>query len=168
MHKGQIFSTDFLFGMILVILGVGLLLASFEINSYNTKENALRSIMKEKVETAALVLVNNIDFDCNYGGTEIAYSINTDKLNLETTNLIKLKEKLGLSDYNVNISLSTPFVAYVTEILPNDNIIGIDLNVLTCTNAIKYADINKCISTSISSCQSTAIQLKKLSIKVAK
>jgi len=168
MHKGQIFSTDFLFAMVLIILGIGLLLGSFELNSYNTKEIALRAEMKEKAETAAIVLTNNIDYDCNIGTTEIAYSINTDKLNIEKTNTKKLKEKLGLQDYNINIYIDPPLTAYVSEVLPNVNIIGIDLNVLVCTNAMTQTDLNRCISTSLATCQAPKIQLQKLTIKVAK
>jgi hypothetical protein len=80
----------------------------------------------------------------------------------------KLKEKLGLQDYNINIYTNSPLTTYVNDTLPTQNVIAIDLNVLVCTNAITHADLNKCITTNLSNCASSTIQQKKLTIKVAR
>lgn len=62
--KGQIFSLDFLLSIILVVLALGLILNTMELNVYNMKEEEMKRELRTIGETAADLLVSSPDIVC--------------------------------------------------------------------------------------------------------
>ncbi|VVB74284.1 Uncharacterised protein [uncultured archaeon] len=177
MHKGQMFSMDFLIAAVIVIMAFGLLTAAMEINFYNKKQSQLYEVMKQKAQTAAIALVNSPDYDCNIGSLELAYSIDLNKA--AGISESDFKNRLGLKDYNANISfrdLANGGNIIVQKIIndsitDSNNIASIDLNIAGCAKDIRpaYSDLNTCIRTPQGSyCSSSALKLYTMTVKVAK
>ena len=59
MKKGQIFSLDLLFAMILIVLAIGTTIQLLEQNSFNSKEFQEKMKLKQIGETAAELLLTN-------------------------------------------------------------------------------------------------------------
>ncbi len=164
MNKGQIFSVDFLFAMILMIFFLGTLFGIGEIKNYETKEDNIRNELEMKSQAALITLTNSKMFSCeNDVNLFMAYSIDKDKLDLITTQK-EFKEMLGLADYNLSLLLDGGTVNGKNDIHSGRNIYAIDLNVLYCEGTAKFSDINACIG---GSCNAK-VEQKKLTIKVSK
>jgi cell division protein FtsI/penicillin-binding protein 2 len=143
-NKAQIFSTDFLLAMIIILLGFGLIANLSELNQYNTKNQANMQTLKEKAETAAIIFTNSNEYDCNYGTTKLAYSINMTKLTAISAVPEELNKKLALQEYKLLIEIDTiPVVGSVDNFLGPKNIEVIDMNVLICDELTKFSDITK-------------------------
>ena len=153
----------------IIILGFGLIGAISEYSLYQNKEQTNYNELQEKSETAAIALANSPWSDCNFGTTHIAYSINTEKINLNVLDTSDLKKRLGVSDLNVQINLSSGnSIKFPTTAFSANNVAVIDLNVLWCNNNTRFSDMNKCITTDETSCNSPNIGRAKLTIKVGK
>jgi len=144
MNKGQLFSIDLLFGVILLIFGTGLLLGAAEINTYNQKQQINHDEIMEKTILAAQVITNSSEWDCNFDGTHAAYSLNRDKfLSTFGNTLEKIKQKANLIDYNIRINLGEEII--YDNIITSKELIVFDLNVLTCTNTTDFNMLKKCM-----------------------
>ncbi len=167
MHKGQIFSTDLLFGMVILIFGFGLILALAETSMYDSKHTKNEQQLQEKTELALLLLTSSPIGQCDLNGTKIPYSINKDKFAIiNATTQKALKKALLLEDNNVTLSFTgTTRTILIDELLKNPNIISIDTNVLVCTNSTKFNDLNNCLS-AVSPCNNTNISIQTVTLKV--
>ena len=167
--KGQLFTTDFLIGMIIVILGFGLMTAQLEFTMYQNKETTNYNELAEKAESATITLSDANWSACDINRTSLAYSIDINKIN--SLNEHEIKKRIGLTDYNANITLTSPTLTknIITEIITNKNIYSIDLNVLTCTNDANFTDLNYCLNYSgAGNCNTNKIWMSTLKIKVGK
>ncbi|MFA5931215.1 MAG: hypothetical protein WC821_02805 [archaeon] len=163
MHKGQIFSTDFLFAMALIIMGFGVLASVGEFNLYNTKQKTEFSLLKERAETGIITFANSPKTSCDFNGTSLAYSINTAKIAGITS--ADRKKLIALQDGNVTLSLTTTSTTqYLTDSVNYENLISFDVNVLVCDKNINYYDLNLCMTTA--SCPN--LQRGTLNLKVGK
>jgi len=157
MNKGQIFSTDLLFGMVIIIFGFGLMLALTETSSFDAKHARIEKQLQEKTEVALLLLTSSPIGQCDLN-VKLPYSINTEKLT--SLGSVALKKALLLEDNNVSISLSGG-TTLINETPNTANIISIDLNVFVCDNSTKFSDLNTCLSSTI-----PCNNLQTLTIKV--
>ena len=173
-NRGQLFASDFLIAMTIVILGFGIIASISEFNLYQNKEQTNYKELQEKAEAAAITLTNSTWSTCAFGTSEAAYSINTDKVGLIAT-ADALKKRLGIADYNVQITLTEHIIK--TDISPanfpktainSKNIVAIDLNVMWCKNGAKFSDINACMTQQLFDCTDQNIGKGTLSIKVGK
>lgn len=169
---------DFLIAAVVVIMAFGILTAAAEVNFYNKKQAQLYEVMKQKAQSAAIALVNSPDYDCNIGGLELAYSIDLNKAAKISES--DFKNRLGLTDYNANISFidlklgtTIPINQKIIndQITDSNNIVAIDLNIAGCITYPRptYSDINECTRTAQGTyCASNTLKLYKLTVKVAK
>jgi hypothetical protein len=167
MNKGQVFSTDMLIGMVLILLGIGFLGSLMEFNLYNTKQQYNINEFNQKTETAVLTLVNSPWSACYVDGVFLPYSISPAKL--KTIGSAGIKQRLGLSDYNVNITIGSGFG---TEVIigdaPNGAQVGaIDLNIIVCHKSAGFGDLNKCMRNG-TSCENDKTDYNILFVKVSK
>ena len=160
--KGQIFATDFLIAMVIIILGFGLIAAASEYTLYQNKEQTNYKILQEKAETTAITLANSDWADCGYGvasaKTEAAYSINLSNVNNLTP---PDKKNLAISGYPAKITLTKAVSGVVTTMLDDGlanskNIAITEINVMWCTNAVTYAELKACMQNPIGNNCSTA------------
>jgi len=166
MNKGQIFSTDFLFAMIMIILGFGILAGIAETNQYNLKEKTLMENIKNKAQTAALTIANSSFADCNLNDTNLAYSINTKKISALTEK--EIKQKLGLQDYNAQITLKgTPDRNILANVMNTNNIYITTVKVLVCNETTLPTDILECAKNP-GACNSAKAEKRTLEVKVGK
>ena len=161
MSRGQIFSSDFLFAMILVIFGAGLLFSLFEFRAYDAKENSLSSQFDTKSSSALLTLANSPFFACDLNGISPAFSIDANKISQLSP--VSIKHLLGLSDYNVQIAISGISPPVVFDPISSQKIVALDLNIALCINSPSFADLNSCVA---SSCSSGKIIPSKVSLRV--
>jgi len=166
MGKGQIFSTDLLFAMVLIILALGALAGIAEFNNYNTKQKTIFSSLKEKSETAAITLTNAPWSSCKINEIPLAYSINQISLDSLISTPLEIKKRLALQDNNVQIvMLGIPETYYVNDLMLAKNVVTIDLNVVVCTNLTTYTDINSCMN-SPALCNNTNFKTKTIRMSV--
>jgi len=164
-NKGQVFTTDFLLAMTVLILGFGLVGAISEFNMYQNKERTNFAELQEKAQLTAITLANSTWADCNFGTTEVAYSINTDKLAaLPAPQSTELKKRLGISDYNAMIIIGGTQVVS-DDISGSGNIASIDLNVMVCNNTATFADLNSSMNGVFTG---TKIRQSLLAVRVGK
>jgi Na+-transporting NADH:ubiquinone oxidoreductase subunit NqrC len=167
MSKGQIFSTDFLFAMIIITLCLGVIASTYEFNLYNQKQHNSQKELKEKTETAIIILTNSISNceikDLNGHDISLAYSINLDKLEELASEPELLKKSLAIQDTNIQIQLSKTGKILEEEI-NSKNIIALDLSVMTCRDSTTIIDLNECMN--FGECNS--IETQTLNIKVGK
>ncbi len=149
--KAQIFAVDVIISIILVILAIGIISAAAEFNFYNSKQQTSYAILKQKAETAAIVLANSNWSSCSTGNTNLSYSINTIKINAinpnPDTRKAEIKKRLGLEGYKANIILQTP-VAYeiLNEEMTDPNAVSLELNVFVCTGGnVAQNLLNSCM-----------------------
>ena len=168
MDKGQIFSTDLLFGMAIILFGFGLMLMLSETSMYDSKHAMNEKQLQEKTQLALLLLTSSSIGQCDLNGTSIPYSINKSKFaTITPTTQIALKKLLLLEDKNVQIELSDG-TAPIMDPIGTANIITMDINILVCNNSTKFSDLNNCLSatTSCNNLVTQKIQLQQLRIKV--
>jgi len=166
-NKGQIFSIDLLFAVILLIFAIGLLLGAAEINNYNQKQQNMNAELIQKTIIGAQVITNSSEWDCNLDNTHAAYSLNLDKFKSTSGNTIeKIKQKANLTDYNIKIVIGE-LTLYEENLLNLKNAISFDLNILTCTNSTNFNMLKNCMSTNYS-CYSEIIKKEKFTLVVAK
>lgn len=161
MFKGQIFSMDFLISMTIIILGIGVVFGLTEINFYNNQQQQVFNKMKQKTETAMIILANSPEFDCNIGTVELAYSLDANKL--QNYSPAELKNRLGLSEYLVSLIVDSNQI--INDALNSRNIIGFDLNVAYCKNNTKITDLKLCAN-STPMCNNKDFSMKTITIKV--
>lgn len=169
MNKGQIFSTDLLFGLILVVFGIGVLIGSAEINTYNQQQQINHSSLVKKTITGAEIITNSIEWDCDFNQTHVAYSINTTKFNPKNFSLEEIKTKTNLVDYNIRIMIDEE-VIYEDIESATYNMLGQELKIITCTNETKFNELKECIINGEEIClnETTTINNKILKLEVAK
>ncbi|MFA6268787.1 MAG: hypothetical protein WCW13_03870 [archaeon] len=163
MSKGQIFSIDFILAMVLVIFGIGTMMAIAEFNMYNIKQKQEYSNLTEKTQSALIVIANSEWSSCKIGNTFFPYSINSDKLNLLIQNPVELKKRLALQDYNTQIISDGTRINYDT--INSDNIVALELNILYCNNSTTATDVNNCMN-STTKCTNNNFKTGNISIKV--
>ncbi|MFA6064760.1 MAG: hypothetical protein WCW44_00635 [archaeon] len=164
MHKGQIFSTDLLFGMVIIIFGFGLMLTLAETSMYDSKHTINEKQLQQKTELALLLLTSSPIGQCDLNGTLLPYSVNKDKI--FSMNSKTLKQALLLSDYNVQLTFSDGNKP-IFEQTNTSNIISIDVNALICTNKTTFKDLNSCLS-SITPCNTSKIGMQTITLKVGR
>jgi hypothetical protein len=164
MNKGQLFSIDLLFGVIILIFGIGLLISAAEINTYNQKQENNYTELVNKTILATQVITNSIDWDCNFDKTHAAYSINKDKFLATPGNTIK--EKANLIDYNIRITIGELPPIY-DEIINSKDAIVYELEILTCNNTTDFNMLKNCMSTN-STCYNESIKKEIFKLMVAK
>lgn len=165
MNKGQLFSIDLLFGVILLLFGVGVLIGAAEMNMYNQKEQIIHNELVEKTILGAQVITNAQEWDCNFDNTHAAYSLNTDKFFDAANTIEKIKQKTNLVDYNIRITLGET-IAY-DDVMTPKNAIAYDLNILTCTNDTNFSMLKNCMTTN-SDCYTEFIKKETLRLMVTK
>jgi len=169
MNKGQIFATDMLIGMILIILGIGFLGSMMEFNLYNTKQQYLINEFNQKTETAAITLVNSSWSACYVDGTYLPYSISPTKLS--AIGATEIKKRIGLSDYNIYIAIGTNAAEeiVINEITNGKQVSAIDLNILVCHKAVGFLDLNNCMRDGIgNTCNKDKADFNIVRIRVSK
>lgn len=139
-HRGQIFSIDFLLSIILVVLFFGLIIISGEIKTNNTKESIDFDILKNKIDTASILLTNG-KYSCESENFILANSLDLNKL----IDKNELKTYLGLIDKNINLKIDNTSTI-LNDNLTKEKIINIEKNVLICNGLILFADLNNCLS----------------------
>ena len=163
MNKGQIFSIDFLFAMVLMIFFLGMLIGLGEMQNYEKKEQTIRAELETRTQAALITLTNSNDFTCKTDlGTHLAYSIDLSKL-IPKTN-IDTKNNLGLKDYNLSILLDNIIQTGKDDAHFGKNIYAFDINILQCNGIVNFSDINNCMNDTCSG----ATKQAKLTIKVSK
>lgn len=165
MHKGQIFSIDFLIAMGIVVLLIGtILLATEKQNFYQTEENE-HNKLTTKINNGLLALFATGEYDCNLENQRLKYSLDINKLIQKKATI---KQKIGLIDYNVQLIIETDIsVQILNEELKDDTIYALDMNILTCidSNKLSYLDLFNCRE---GTCYSANLKERKLSIRVSK
>lgn len=101
--KGQIFSLDFIFSVMVMVLAIGLAIQMVEVNQYTSKEIEVQENLARIGETAADMLVSHPDIACDLVGSldgGITYSpAGTDAINcISWKNSQIKKETLGIPD----------------------------------------------------------------------
>lgn len=163
MNKGQIFSIDFIIAMILMLVFLGGLMSIGEVQSYEKKEAQIRNNLKTKTEAALIVLTNSQEYGCTLDtGETLAYSLDSTKIT--SVPHIKLKEDLGLVDYNLSLLIDGVVDPNHSENSSSPNIYAAEINILYCGKGITYSDINSCYT---GSCPANIAE-SKLTIEVSK
>lgn len=166
MNKGQIFSIDLLFAVILLIFAIGILISAAEINSYNQKQELEHKEITQKTILGAQVITNSTEWDCNFDGAHAAYSLNIDKFLSNENNIEKIKQKANLLDFNIRINFGELAPVY-DEIITTENTIVYELNILTCTNSTDFNMLKKCMTTN-ETCFDNFIKKETFKLMVAK
>lgn len=172
LNKGQIFSIDFLFAMILVIVSMALLMNAIQFKTYEAKDLVEKQILAEKTNAAVIALTEG-EFSCNFDqNIPLAYSVDINKL-LDANKLGAdiIKQKLGLADYNIHLTV-TRYPAGGTTIVNDtlgENTFFAEMDILACEKSvdIRFADLNKCLVEGIS-CKSANASKQKLTLGVSK
>lgn len=141
--KAQIFTVDVIISIILVILAMGVVSAVAEFNFYNSKQQLLYDSLKQKAETAAIVLANSDWSTCSIGNTNLAYSVNFYKIN-SVGHEMDIKKKLGLQDYNVQIKIGGWEI--LSDSMTSQNVVSVDLNVFYCNQLPPADSILNCLN----------------------
>ncbi|MFA7133773.1 MAG: hypothetical protein WC122_02230 [archaeon] len=165
MNKGQIFSIDLLFAIVLIIFAIGVLIGSAEINNYNQKQQIIKNNLITKTIIGAEVLTNSSEWNCDLNNTHPAYSINTDLFNLNNFTLNEIKTKANLIDYNIRISLNDEIL--YEDIEENKDAIIHELDILSCTNQTTFNELKECIDKN-ENCPNELINKKIFKLEVAK
>ncbi len=167
MNKGQIFATDLLIAMTLILLGIGFLGSMMEFNQYNSKQQYNTNEFTQKTEAGVLALVNSPWSSCYVDGTNLPYSINPSKL--KTIGAEGIKQRIGLSDYNVNIMIGSGALteSIISEITDGKQVGVIDLNIIVCHTSAGFADLNKCMRNG-TACENNKTDYNIIRIKVSK
>jgi len=140
---------DFIIAMTIVILGVGILFATAGIKNFEAKETLVQNELNEKTETALVALMGGGQYNCVMNGNVLAYSLDLSKIGASSPpNIAKLKSYTALKDYNVSLEISGSSL-FGEDLSNAKNIVGIDVNVLTCNSAVTFADLNKCLTGSM-------------------
>lgn len=167
MNKGQLFSIDLLFGVILLLFGIGILISAAEINSYNQKQENNYNELLTKTILASQVITNSTEWDCNFGETHAAYSLNKDKFSIAFGNTTtKIKEKANLLDYNIKITIGDTPPLY-EELINSKDVVVYTLDILTCNNTTDFNMLKKCMSAD-STCYNSFIKKETFKLMVAK
>jgi hypothetical protein len=164
MHKGQIFSTDLLFGMVIIILGLGLMIGLIETSTYDSKHASNEKYFEEKTQLALMLLTSSKVGQCDLNGITLPNSINTDKIN-SSTDAISLKKSILLQDYNIQLKLSKEGEV-IKETLPGTRTIAIDINVLVCNKNTTFLDLNNCLSSTTICDNRPLISMQTLTLEV--
>ena len=165
MSKGQLFSTDLLFGVVLLIFGLGILIGAAEMNMYNQKQELTQNELINKTILAAQIITNSNEWDCNFDTTHAAYSINKNKFYEPNFTIENIKQKTNLVDYNIRIVIGEEVI--YNEIQNQKNVIAYDLNILTCNNSTTFNMLKYCMNTG-ANCYNNDIKKEVLSLMVAK
>ncbi len=165
MTKGQIFSLDFLIAVSILILGIGLLMNSVYLSTYEAKEKLEKRNLSEKAEAGLTALFSNANAGCDVNGHYAAHSINLSKLdNLTSTDAkdIALKKALGLGD--MNVSLEVGGNQKINDGMNLRNIYAVEIDVMACENSsVTFTALRNCMNGA--SCAGPITQ-KKLKIRV--
>ena len=166
MNKGQIFSIDMLFAIILLIFSIGIIIGSAEINTYNQKQQINQNNLITKTIIGAEVITNSNEWKCDLNNTHLPYSINMNKFNTTNFPLEKIKEKANLTTYNIRISINNEII-YNENIEENKDLIVHELEILTCTNQTTFNELKECIDKN-ENCPNELISKKIFKLEVAK
>lgn len=143
-QKGQIFSTDFLMSMIIIILIIGTIINTMEVNNFQNKEKTTKIIMEQKTNLAFNILLTSKEFNCDINGLHLTNTIDENKLN---TNLSKIKEILGLEEYGLEIKIDNQ--SKHNSLSQEKNTLNITSNIKTCTNSSNLNfNLDNCRTTS--------------------
>ncbi len=112
-NKGQVFSVDFVVAVIIVIIFFGLVVNSFEIRSYNTREEISRTALSQKADAGFVALTNGA-YSCEVEvnsthSIPLAYSLDLNKIDGPAPSGIK--NYLGLSDKKMSLKINESILA---------------------------------------------------------
>ena len=146
MKKAQIFTLDAIIALVVVVTAIGLIVNAFELKEYNLREEEKFSELKNKAETAALMLAVNENLNCSVGSTGIKIQ------NCVYNYGDSIKSELGLSDeFKCNITNTDNPITLMgcEDSLPTDKeVVAITKNILYMNNAsgeLIKAEWNDCI-----------------------
>lgn len=159
--KGQIFSLDFLMSMILVILIIGMIIQTSELNNYNTKEYIEKKNMEDSLNSSLMILLANTQYNCELNGTTLKNTIDKRKL-LQKTNI---KEEIGLLNYDLELIVNNK--NYTPQLIDKKNIFAIETEIMTCEKSTDYInmDLTNCLN---NDCFKNFLTKEKIILKVGK
>jgi len=166
MTKGQMFSLDFMIAASILILGIGLLMNSAYLISYEAREKLDNRNLNERAEAGLTALFSSANAGCDINGHYAAYSIDISKLNSLTDtneNDTKLKSALGLGDYKVYLEIDD--IPKIDDLMVARNIYSIEMEVMQCSNSsVAFSSLRNCMNTGACA----EISQKKLKLMVGK
>lgn len=142
MAKGQIITLDFLLATILVVFAIGVLMSFGEMRVYDLKDSLSEDILENKTHAAVIAFSGGNISGCEMNGLNIPFSYDSEKRSNIT------KDVLGLSDYNVSFSIGSDEVITGNLVRAKD-IVAMDFDVVTCTGAINFVDLNTLSTTKV-------------------
>jgi len=146
MKKAQLFTLDLMLSFALVVLAIGLTIHSFELNTYSLREEELYNELKNKAETASLMLSINEKLNCSVQNTNIRMQ------NCIYPNVQQLKNELGLSsEFGCKITYIDGVektLGNCTESVPQNinNVISIKKSLLLLSDTIDKSKWNDCVN----------------------
>jgi hypothetical protein len=143
-HKGQIFSIDFILAMLLAVLFLGMIVNLNESKLYSQKEDILTIKLTNQTDAGLVALLNG-KYSCKLQHTQINLANSLNLTTLNDTTKTHIKKDLGLNDRNVSLTVNN-----ISTSLDDTNfsnaIIILDQNILICTDFISIEQLNNCIN----------------------
>jgi hypothetical protein len=143
-HKGQIFSIDFILAMLLAVLFLGMIVNLNESKLYSQKEDILTIKLTNQTDAGLVALLNG-KYSCKLQNTQINLANSLNLKTLNNTTKTRIKKDLGLNDRNVSLTVNN-----ISTSLDDTNfsnaIIILDQNILICTDFISIEQLNNCIN----------------------
>ncbi|NMA44421.1 MAG: hypothetical protein GX950_01240 [Candidatus Diapherotrites archaeon] len=163
-QKGQIFSTDFLIAMIIIILIIGVIISAIELRNFEHKEKISKNIMEQKTNLAFNTLITNKEINCNINELQLINTIDLNKLQ----NKKNLKEMIGLDEYEIQIKIGSQTIGQLTNNDINNKLV-IKTKIMSCENSSNLSgiDLNNC-RTEGKNCFSEYLSENEIEFVVAK
>jgi len=149
MKKAQLFTLDLMLSFALVVLAIGLTIHSFELNTYSLREEELYNELKNKAETASLMLSINEKLNCSVQGTKIRMQ---NCLQKDVLANLSLKEQLGLSGFKCRIVIDSQTLDDCSDDFSTaNNVVSIKKTMLVFDSSITKNQWNSCVTSGCSS-----------------
>jgi hypothetical protein len=153
MKKAQLFTLDLMLSFALVVLAIGLTIHSFELNTYSLREEELYNELKNKAETASLMLSINEKLNCSVQGTNIRMQ---NCLQKDVLGNLSLKEQLGLSDFKCRIVIDSQALDDCRDDFSTaNNVVSIKKKMLVFNSSITKTIWNNCVTSGCSGNEKT-------------
>jgi hypothetical protein len=156
--QGQLFSTDFLLALILVIFAIGFLVQTVELNAYNLKEKELDRELERIALAASQRLVSGVQQGgvekilcelVDSGGNSISPNKNYVLNCIDSSKAGSLtKNDLGIpADFKCKVTAGTTSFANCNGIATGqeENIKGIERKVAVHSGSLKKGELEKCM-----------------------
>jgi hypothetical protein len=143
-HKGQIFSIDFILAMLLAVLFLGMIVNLNESKLYSQKEDILTIKLTNQTDAGLVALLNG-KYSCKLQNTQINLANSLNLKTLNNTTKTRIKKDLGLNDRNVSLTVNNISTS-LNDTNFSNAIIILDQNILICTDFISIEQLNNCIN----------------------